>query len=168
MRKISESWDRTCPDCNTSFASVQPTGICPSCSLVFDAAPDGSFEKRRHRLGDPAPPKLSPTEEGVKHARKLLRFLNAEKITLEETHFNLMLYFVRLPRECWSACAAEFSDAQTQQFVEYLDGNLIPVDHMPSPTRFMVGPFDPQSIELKQLELQPVYQAIHEFWKRQA
>ena len=79
-----------------------------------------------------------------------------------------MLYFVRLPRECWSACAAEFSDAQTQQFVEYLDGNLIPVDHMPSPTRFMVGPFDPQSIELKQLELQPVYQAIHEFWKRQA
>ena len=165
MRNLSEPWNRDCPDCNTSFASVQPTGVCPSCSLVFDAAPDGSLERRRHRLGDPPPPKLTPTEEGVKHVRKCLRFLNAKKITFDEFNFNLMLYFVRLPRICWADCAAEFSDDLTKQFVDYLDQNLNPVDHMPSPTCFMVGPFDQEGIELKQHELRPIYLEIHEFWR---
>ena len=167
MRNISKPWVRPCPDCNTTFASVQPTGICPSCSLVFDAAPDGTFVRRRHRLGDPPPPTLSPTEAGVKHVRKLIRFLNAEKITRDEINFNLMLYFVRLPRECWSDCAAEFSAEHTTQFVQYLDSYLNPVDHMPSPTCFMVGPFDPERIRLKKLELRPVYREIHEFWRHQ-
>jgi len=30
-----DPWDRTCPDCNTTFASVQGWGVCPNCDLRF-------------------------------------------------------------------------------------------------------------------------------------
>ena len=42
FRDISGPWNRKCPDCNSIFTSVQSTGICPACQLVFNVDPDAA------------------------------------------------------------------------------------------------------------------------------
>jgi hypothetical protein len=165
LRNIDEPRIRQCPDCNTSFSSVQSTGICPSCQLVFDVDAKGNVLRRRTRVGAPKPPKPSPKEQAIKHVRKYLRFLNASKITTDEFNFNLLLHWVGLPNECWTPSASEMPNDIAMQFSNYLDDYLIRLDYKPSPTCFMVGPFDSDLVELKKKELEPRYREIHDFWR---
>ncbi|MDV6033663.1 MAG: hypothetical protein F9B45_26935 [Phycisphaera sp. RhM] len=166
MRNIGEPWDRQCPDCSESFVSVQSTGVCPSCELVFDVDRNGKLLRRRHHIGDAAPPKPSPAEVAIKGVRKYLRVLDAAKITADEFNDNLLLHWVDMPRECWDECASEIPENTARQFAYFLDKYLVPVAFRPSPTCFMVGPFETERIEQKKLELEPVYREIHGFWLR--
>lgn len=157
---------RKCPDCGALFDSVQSTGVCPQCQLIFDVAPNGDLLRRRIRIGESTPPQPSATEQAAHHVRKYLSFLHAAKITANEFNYNLLLYWVDLPNECWIVAASQMPDDIAKQFSQYLDDYLIPREFMPSPTCFMVGPFDAAAIEQKRVELQPRYREIHDFWCR--
>jgi len=165
VRNLDEPRIRQCPDCNTSFSSVQSTGICPACQLVFDVNAKGNVLRRRTRIGEPKPPEASHKEQAIKHVRKHLRSLDALRITTDEFNFNLLLHWVGLPKEYWTPSASEMPNNVAIQFSQYLDDYLIPLDYKPSPTCFMVGPFDPDSVGQKKQELEPRYREIHEFWR---
>jgi hypothetical protein len=143
---------------------VQSTGVCPSCKLVFDVDRNGTLLRRRHHIGDAAPPKPSPAEEALNRVRKYLRFLDAAKITVDEFNENLLLHWVVMPRECWNVCASEIPENIARQFAHFLDEYLIRVAYRPSPICFMVGPFEAERIGQKKLELEPAYREIHGFW----
>ena len=168
MFTVGQPWNRECPDCSTTFASVQSTGICPRCQLIFDVDSNGKLLRRRHKIGAPATPQLSAVEQGVKLVRRYLRQLDISLISKDEFNFNLLLKWVRLAHECWAPCAQEMPDKVAQHFAQYLDEYLLSENYKPSPTCFMVDWGDPDRIEQKKLELEPTYREIHEFWIRHA
>lgn len=165
LRNLGSPWNRDCPDCSTTFASVQSTGVCPYCQLVFDVDCDGKLLRRLRRIGDPAP---SAVEQGIGVVRKFLRFLAAAKITSEEFNDALLCFWINLSRECWIPCALEIPGEVAGNFSRYLDEYLPPLDYKPPRRPFMDTPFGWDCIEQKKLELEPIYREIHRFWSRQS
>ena len=53
-----DPWDRTCPDCKTTFSSVQGWGVCPSCNLRFGVDADGRVIVPGDRPGDRSAPRV--------------------------------------------------------------------------------------------------------------
>lgn len=52
-----EPSDRTCPDCHTTFASVQFLGVCPNCDLRFGVDATGRVIAPGDRPSDRSKPK---------------------------------------------------------------------------------------------------------------
>jgi phage FluMu protein Com len=166
MRIIDKPWNRDCPDCNTTFASVQSIGVCPRCQLVFEVDCKGQLLSRRHRICNLSAPQLTQVEESAKYVHKSLRFLQASKITIEEFNLNLLLHWVALPQECWIPSALAMPNNIAQQFMYYLDELLLPLEYKPSPIYFMLGPFNTDQVEQKKRDLEPTYREIHSFWRK--
>lgn len=165
MRKLHAPWNRTCPDCNSTFASVQAIGVCPSCFLIFDVDENGTLIQRRYRIGEEPRQTLSPLESEIKSITRFVRFLESGKITADEFQFNILLYFVKMSDSFWPEVASIIPDAVAQRFREYVREFLVPVDFMPSPAVFMVNTRSEAEIEAKKRELRPKYEALHRFWE---
>lgn len=144
---------------------MQSTGVCPSCQLIFDADKNGGLLRKRGRVGDPTPPPPTPEESAVRTISKSVRFLNAEKITIDEFRYNVLLSFAHMPETCWRAGADAMPPEIAADFRSYVHDYLVPVDFMPSPTPFMVRTDSDTTIEQKKRELRPKYVALHEFWQ---
>jgi hypothetical protein len=144
---------------------VQSKGVCPSCGLVFDADENGDLIRKRHRVGDPIPAPPTPEESAVRSISKYVRFLSADKITIDEFRYNVILSFAHMPETCWRASADAMPPDVAADFRAYVDDYLRPVDFMPSPTPFMADTRSENAIEQKKHELRPKYVALHRFWQ---
>jgi hypothetical protein len=165
LRKRSDPWDRTCPDCDATFASVQSMGVCPSCGLMFHADENGEVIRKGRHVGDPMPPPPTPEESAVRSISKYVRLLNAGIISIDEFRYNVLLCFAHMPERCWLASADVMPPDIAADFRSYLADYLTPVDFMPSPTPFMVDTRFEAAIAQKKRELRPKYLALHQFWQ---
>ncbi|MGC3968503.1 MAG: hypothetical protein QM775_14330 [Pirellulales bacterium] len=58
-------WDRTCPDCRTTFSSVQSWGVCPQCSLRFGVDEAGNVIISGNRPDDRIQPRVLEIPDNV-------------------------------------------------------------------------------------------------------
>lgn len=66
-------WDRTCPDCHTTFSSVQEWGVCPNCLLYFLVDRDGTVLNHGTRPEDRIqPPRDIVVPENIEERIKAL------------------------------------------------------------------------------------------------
>lgn len=63
MVRTLKPWERDCPDCGTSFTSVQELGVCPNCSLRFAVSREGSLLDAGSRPEDRIPPPTQPRRD---------------------------------------------------------------------------------------------------------
>ncbi len=85
----------------------------------------------------------------------------AGRINFKEYAYRLMLDMVSVIEADLPRCIESIPVELTASFTEYLRVELEPVDFMPDPRIFLVGPYSELQIENKKQELRPNYLRLY-------
>src|SRR5262245_24811508 len=93
----------------------------------------------------------------MQRCRKLLRQLNSDTITSDEYAYNVALPLVTMCDECARSYVQSLAQPTAASLFAFLRQFLEPVDFMPCPGPFMVGPVSEGAVEDKKQQLRPKY-----------
>lgn len=93
----------------------------------------------------------------IDSCRKLAAQFLAERITLEEYAFNAMIRMVSVLEDDLPSCVDLVPASIAASFTEFLRAELEPVDFMPFPGAFLVGPTSEELIDKIKRQHRPKY-----------
>jgi hypothetical protein len=105
----------------------------------------------------------------VQWCRRKIRFIELNKITTEEFSYNFLIFLVDdvSSRPYWNQIVHSLPEWLAEPLYTYAKSFLEPLDFMPPPGPFLIGPYDDAEVEAKKKELRPrfltLFQVIKEW-----
>jgi hypothetical protein len=97
----------------------------------------------------------------VNLCRRYHRFFERGVLTLDEYQQGVTQRIIGAPDELMRSCVETIPPTLLVDYRDYLRELLVPADFKPSPIYHLAGPFTPDRIESKKVELRPKYLALY-------
>jgi hypothetical protein len=101
----------------------------------------------------------------LNYCRKLGTWLKTGKVTFDEFAYNLTLTIVDASDECMPECVESIPPTVVAPYTDYLRKFLEPVDFMPDPMPFLVGPVSEEDLKRAKQQLRPRYIRLYQLMK---